>query len=403
MRVAIVTPEFLPNWGGIGTYTAQLAKHLPSDYDVHVISLSRRKEDQEESHRSDITDRITLHTLGVARDTFLYNNQFQVNLWRNFKALQEKYHFDILHANHAQMPDLILKLLNPTIPSITTVHTTIASQRVGTMRADLNLRQLERSEKMTYLLYPALSMTERLYLRRCENIIFVSEYIRGLYQASFGRPRRSRIIHNGVDTSMFRPRDRGECLEHFPMLDGMKNIILFSGRLIALKGLDTAIAAFSRIIRSTDAHLVLAGVGNFEPWRRMLESNGVPQSQYVFLGQVPYQEMPYLYPLASVFILPSYSESFPMTILEAMASGLPVVASRVGGIPEMIRDRQDGILFEPGNPLMMAESILRILSDKTLSDRTGDNARIRTENDFSATRMAMMTSEAYADVVRGCR
>jgi len=201
---------------------------------------------------------------------------------------------------------------------------------------------------------------------------------------------------------MFRPRDRGECLEHFPMLDGMKNIILFSGRLIALKGLDTAIAAFSRIIRSTDARLVLAGVGNFEPWKRMLESNGVPQSQYVFLSRVPYHEMPYLYPLASVFILPSYSESFPMTILEAMASGLPVVASRVGGIPEMIRDRQDGVLFEPGNPLVMAESILRILSDKTLSDRTGDNARIRAENDFSATRMAMMTSEAYADVVRGC-
>ena len=399
MRVAIVTPEFLPSWGGIGTYTAQLAKHLPSDYDVHVISLSRRKGDQED--HSDITNRITLHNLGNARDTFLYNNQFQVSLWRNFKTLQEKYHFDILHANHAQMPDLILKLLNHRIPSITTVHTTIISQRVGTMRADLGLRQLERSEKMTYLLYPALSMTEWLYLRRCENIIFVSEYIRGLYQASFGRPRRSRIIHNGVDTSMFRPRDRGECLQHFPMLDGMKNIILFSGRLIALKGLDTAIGAFSRIIQSTDATLVLAGVGNFDPWKRMLESNGVPQSHYVFLSQVPYQEMPYLYPLASVFILPSYSESFPMTILEAMASGLPVVASRVGGIPEMIRDKQDGVLFEPGNPLVMAESILRILSDKTLSERIGDNARIRAENDFSATRMAMMTSEAYEDVVRG--
>jgi glycosyltransferase involved in cell wall biosynthesis len=401
MKVAIVTPEFLPNWGGIGTYTAQLARHLPSEYDVHVISLSRNDNYEHKDEQPAIPDRITLHTLGNAKDTFMYNSQFQINLWRNFKSLQAKHRFDILHANHAQMPDIFLKLLGQEVPSITTVHTTIVSQRAGTKRADLRLRHIERSEKMTYLLFPALSMAERAYLRRCRNIIFVSEYIRDLFEATFGSPERSRVIHNGVDTSMFRPRDRAECLEHFPALEGMENVVLFSGRMIALKGLDTAIAAFSRIIHESDAHLVLAGVGNFDPWRRMLQDNGVPESRYLFLSQVPYQEMPYLYPLASTFILPSYSESFPMTVLEAMSSGLPVVVSRVGGIPEMIRDKQDGCLFEPGNPLALADGVMTLLSDRAFAERIGQNARNRALNEFSAVRMAAMTSEAYKEVVRG--
>jgi glycosyltransferase involved in cell wall biosynthesis len=402
MKVAIVTPEFLPNWGGIGTYTAQLAKHLPSDYDVHVISLSRGKKEERREGPPEITDRITLHTLGNAKDTFMYNSQFQVNLWRNFRSLQAKHNFDVLHANHAQMPDIFLKLLGQEVPSITTVHTTIISQRAGTKRANLGLRHIERSEKMTYLLFPALSMTERVYLKRCRNIIFVSEYIRGLFEATFGSPECSRVIHNGVDTSMFKPRDREECLERFPELDGLEDILLFSGRMIALKGLDTAIAAFSRIVRDTNAHLVLAGVGNFEPWRRMLQENGVPEPRYVFLSQVPYRKMPYLYPLASAFVLPSYSESFPMTVLEAMASGLPVIASRVGGIPEMIRDKQDGCLFEPGNPLALADGVIKLLSDRALADRIGKSARNRTLDEFSAARMAAMTSEAYKEVVGGC-
>ncbi len=401
MKVAIVTPEFLPNWGGIGTYAAQLAKHLPSDFDVHVISLSRGGKDERLEPMPGITDRITLHTLGKARDTFLYNSQFQVNLLRSFRSLRAKHQFDLLHANHAQMPDVFLKLLGEDVPSITTVHTTIISQRAGTKKADLGLRNIERSEKMTYLLFPALSMVEREYLNRCRNIIFVSDYIRKLFERTFGPPEHSRIIHNGVDTSVFRPRSREECLEHFPMLDGLENIILFSGRMIALKGLDTAIAAFSRILRDFDANLVMAGVGNFDPWRRMLAENGVPESRYVYLSQVPYHEMPYLYPLASTFILPSYSESFPMTILEAMSSGLAVVASRVGGIPEMISDQRNGVLFEPGNPLALAEGVMRILSDDVYADRISKNARNRALDEFSAVRMAVTTSEAYKEVVGG--
>jgi glycosyltransferase involved in cell wall biosynthesis len=84
-----------------------------------------------------------------------------------------------------------------------------------------------------------------------------------------------------------------------------------------------------------------------------------------------------------------------------MSSGLAVVASRVGGIPEMISDQRDGCLFEPGNPLALAEGVTRLLSDRATAERIGKSARNRALDEFSAIRMAATTSEVYREVAGG--
>ena len=78
-------------------------------------------------------------------------------------------------------------------------------------------------------------------MKRCSNAIFVSDFIRRWCEDSFKLDCRSKVIHNGIDTDMFRPRTPEECLEHFPTLAGVSNIVLFSGRMIALKGIGTAV------------------------------------------------------------------------------------------------------------------------------------------------------------------
>jgi glycosyltransferase involved in cell wall biosynthesis len=394
LRVAIVTPEFMPNWGGIGTYVAQLAKYLPSEFDVHVITLSRG-EKTGGAEPAEINDRITLHPLGTANDTFLYNNQFQVNLFRKFKELQGRNHFDLIHANHAQMPDVVLRMLNDDLTTITTVHTTIGSQRFGTKRSNMALKEIERSEKMTYLLLPALLTIERLYFSRPTKTIFVSDFIRRFYEQRYRIPADARTIHNGVDTASFRPRSRLECLEFFPQLDGRENIVLFIGRMIALKGLDTGISAFAKICHETKATVVFAGAGRTEGWHRLLLDKGVPESSFLFLDPVPYHRMPYLYPLADAFMLPSYSESFPMTVLEAMASGTPLVASNVGGIPEMVRSGQDGILFASGDVDALAQSLALLLTDRNRAKAMAANARESVAQRFTSSMMALKTAEMY--------
>ena len=399
MRVAIATPEFLPNWGGIGTYVTLLAKEMSDDVELHVITLRRGSLSDLTPETKEILDRVNVHYLGSAEDFFLFNSQFQLDMLFKFKALKAQHKFDLVHANHAQMPDLFLRFLDSETPGLTTVHTTIDSQRMGTRRSKVPLRRLERSEKMTYLMLPALKFLERMYFAKGQHVIFVSEFIRRLYSKMYRMPKDWRIVHNGVDTEMFKPMPRSECLSKFPRLDGLDSMVLFSGRMIALKGIDMAIKSLALIYKETDATLVFAGAGKFEPWKALLDELGVPPDRYIFLGGVPYPDMPYLYSLADAFVLPSYSESFPMTVLEAMACRVPVIATDVGGIPEMIDSNRNGLLFQPGDPRSLAMSLLKIIGDRKFASWLAENARAKVSTELSATKMASSTAEMYRRVL----
>jgi len=330
------------------------------------------------------------------------NNQFQLALWRSFKELNDAHSFDLVHSNHAQMADLLLKLLGSDVPSVTTVHSTIGSQRMGTKASKMPIGQLDSSERMTYLLLPFLSTAERLYMRRCSSLIYVSEFIRDWCVRSFGIDCSSRVIHNGIDTTMFGPRDISECHRRFPQLEGMENIVLFSGRMIALKGIQTALEAQKMLDPALKAHFVFAGNGSTDQWEEVARQAGLDRSRCVFLGPVPYPEMPYLYPLASAFILPSYSESFPLTVLEAMASGTPVIASEVGGVPEMITDRHNGLLVPPKDPRALTGAVSAVLSDHRFARSLVIRARDRVQDEFSATVMAKRTAEVYRSTLEEC-
>ncbi|MDD1770721.1 MAG: glycosyltransferase family 4 protein [Methanomassiliicoccales archaeon] len=397
MRICILSPEFLHNWGGIGTYVQQLASNLAGDFEMHVVTLDRRAVGSRKEERP--PEGVRVHYLGEAKDNFISNSQFQIGLLRNFNRLDAEHHFDIVHANHAQMPDLLLRLLRRDRRVVTTVHTTIDSQRMGTVSSGLPLGSLERSEKATFLMLPVLRRLEKEYLRRSANVIFVSEFIRGLFLRDHPAPEHSRVIYNGVDEDRFRPRPREECASRFPQLAGRENIVLFSGRLIALKGLETAIKAHAMIAADEGSHLVLAGTGSIDAWRSMLERSGAPPDSYTFLGPVPYPDMPFLYPLASAFVLPSHSESCPLTLLEAMACGVPSVASAVGGVPEMARQDVDAKLFPSGDAKALADALRSLLDDGPGSARLAKNARERVLSEFSCTLMARQTGEVYREAM----
>ena len=393
MRVAMVTPEFL-SWGGVGSYVHQLANNLSPEHEVHVICLGKEGKMPQ-------VENVTIHSLGTAKDTFMYNNQFQISLWRSFRQLNDAYHFDLMHSNHAQMADIMFKVLGEEVPSVTTVHSTIGSQRMGTRSSALPVRQLERSERMTLFLLPFLSTAERLYMRRCSSLIFVSEFIRDWCQDRLGVDCPSRVIHNGIDTTMFSPKPIDECLSRFPSLEGVDNIVLFSGRMIALKGISTALKAASMMDKAHRPTFVFAGNGDVEQWKHMASGLGLSEKRCRFIGPVAYDQMPYLYPLASAFMLPSYSESFPMTILEAMASGTPVIASSVGGVPEMISPGSTGLLVPPRDPRALGDGIQTILSDHRLSRAMCVRARDKVTEEFSATVMAQRTAEVYKATLEG--
>jgi glycosyltransferase involved in cell wall biosynthesis len=117
-----------------------------------------------------------------------------------------------------------------------------------------------------------------------------------------------------------------------------------------------------------------------------------------FRGHIAYGDLPRYYPGADVLVIPSFSETFGMTLVEAMACEVPVVATRVGGIPEVVANGETGILVEPGDPSVLADAILRVLSDDSLKQSMGKEGRRRVLAHFSWEQVSKVLLSHYAEI-----
>ena len=200
-------------------------------------------------------------------------------------------------------------------------------------------------------------------VRRAEVVIAVSEALAEAARRCGARDVRT--IPNGVaiPATAGREADPPE--------------ILFAGRLSPEKGIEELVAA------THGMNLVVAGDG---PLRHL-----VPDA----LGFVPHEELERLYDRAAVVVLPSYREGLPLCVLEAMAHGRPVVATRVGGIPELVEDGVTGFLVEPGDVAGLRAALERVLADPMLRRRMGREARKRVTERCSWDRVIAATLESY--------
>lgn len=405
LRLAFLAPEFMPALGGVGTYSVELVKNLSKnkDIEVHVITPTRGRNYNKQEVMEYFGNRVKIHTISKANDSFFYNFGFQLAVLRNFKKLHKEHKFDLVHsANLVHMPDIFLKFGNIGIPSITTVHTTLKSQSYANGSIKLEgAGKKSMVERMTYLTYPYISMMERKYLKETKNLIAVSNWVKGFVMER-SNPKNLTVIPNGVDIERFFPKkglgkeEKGDFGE---LEDLGRPIVLYCGRLMALKGLKTLIASMEGVLKEKDAYFVFAGPGEREPWEKMIESVGISKNSYTFLGQVNHEKIPSLYRKADIFVLPSFTESCPLTVLEAMASGLPVIASEVGGISEIIENRKDGLLVKPGDTAELTKSIITLLSENELRKNFARSARAKAVEKFSSEKMAEQTLGYYRKVL----
>lgn len=163
----MLATEFLPNWGGVGTYCIELAKALADKVELHVVTLGREEKGKLAYSKEDIQEffdgKIQAHLLtrAPAGDTFYYNAKMQFAVYMKLGKLAKEYHFDLVHSNFPQMADLLLKIKGGlSLPSITTIHTTIKGQKDGMMSSGQTFFRMELSEKSTLLLYPVLRMAD---------------------------------------------------------------------------------------------------------------------------------------------------------------------------------------------------------------------------------------------------
>jgi len=220
------------------------------------------------------------------------------------------------------------------------------------------------------------------------------------------RPERIRVTYNGVDANLFRPIPDAK-VPNLPEAEG-KKVVLYVGHFGLRKGLIYLIKAMARVAKEVpDSALVCVGgvpdwLGKGQYWpylKQIIESNNL-EGKVFLLGKVSNSALPLFYSASTVSVLPSYYEAFPKVVIEAMACGRPVVATKDGGPAEAIEDggARAGLLVSFGSEGELADALTTILQDERLGERMGEVGRKRVVADFTWERVAQRIDSMYGEL-----
>jgi len=238
----------------------------------------------------------------------------------------------------------------------------------------------------------------RILYRLSTKVVVNSASVRDVLVKRDGLPPgKIRVIHNGVDLDRFAsaPRDRERL---FPGVGNSSKLIAVAANMYSrVKGHSCLIVAAGTICREVpEAIFILIGDGKERAkLERQVREAGLEKS-FLFLGFR--DDVPELLASCDLAVLPSESEGLPNSVLEAMAAGVPVVATCVGGIPEIIDNGQNGLLVPPENPPALAEAILRVLRDRNLAMRLARAGQERVRTHFSFDRVVAELRQLYTPV-----
>jgi len=175
--------------------------------------------------------------------------------------------------------------------------------------------------------------------------------------------------------------------------------IVFLGLIGERKGIFDLIKVLSRLIaEECNIHLTVGGNGDIKRLINEIEKNGL-KNNVTYAGWIVGNDKDELMRNTDIFVLPSYGEGMPMTILEAMSYAIPVIATNVGGIPELIKDGETGHLIEPGNLDQLLEKMKKLIEDENMRVSMGKKGRETVEKDFSISEMANKIDDVYESLL----
>jgi glycosyltransferase involved in cell wall biosynthesis len=233
-----------------------------------------------------------------------------------------------------------------------------------------------------YALRTAAARILRRYYDHVNHFICLTNFQRNILIKE-GLPQdRVSVLTNPVEIKVVKPSVEVE-----------KNSVLFVGRVSREKGI-TSLFDAARIC--PDIPFVVAG--NYEA---MPEARKLAPSNVTLLGALPSQKLGAFYDKARIFVLPSvWYEGFPTVLLEAMSHGLPVVCSRIGGLPEIVDDGITGLLYEPGNVAELTEKFRILWDDPALCRKMGESGRQKLNDKYNAEKLLDQVIGIYEKVIR---
>jgi glycosyltransferase involved in cell wall biosynthesis len=260
---------------------------------------------------------------------------------------------------------------------ISTVHSTWAGEANAIQGEPYS--RLNANEKFLVSFTWFLRIFEERMMKRSQKLIAVSDFTRLELKRYYGvAESKIRVIHNGVDTAKFQPAADKRKVKAELGFNPDNPTIISVGRLYARKGLFTLIESMPAVVkRFPNAKFIISGKGQSDEMRKLInyaQQLGV-QGNIVFTGYFPDAKLPRLYQAADVFAFSTFYEHHPFAVLEALSTGLPVVTTNVGGIPETITDDKDGFMCTPFNSQQFAQRILYLLEHPDKAAEMGAQAR----------------------------
>lgn len=289
---------------------------------------------------------------------------------------------------------------------ISTIHSIYPHEDIEVIKHDpLSIYRFFR----LMFISPQHYITLKNLISNSESVISVAGFLAKMIRSMFNiRKERIVVIPNSVDTEFFKPIKKDLALKvlnefllkrNFTQIPENTVVVLFLGRLDPRKGLHILIRSLNKIIFKNWV-LIIAGVGQPDYIRRIIKLTAMLSltDKVRIIGKVPRCLLPYLYSSASIYVLPSTFEGLPATILEAMACGCPIIATKVSGIPEAVefdRNVKAGILIDKPDPLELSKALDLLLENETLRNIFSQNALRNVRSKFAWS----INVKKYMDVI----
>lgn len=377
MKIAHVCPEYKPAISGVGQVVEELAKRQARDgNEVHVYAPDWDKK-KIIKKKEEIIDGIHIHRIKhVARAA-----NFATFFPGVFNRLIEG-KFDVIHSHLFGHLHFFLSALAAKLSRTRHIHTTHCPW------TDAN-----RSTAGRFGVVISYNLFSRLALAMTDKIIAITPWEYGFIKRFGGQKEKIVNIPNGMSEEFFVKARKND----FRKKNGIKEndkLILFFGRLSVTKAPDKFVE-IAKIILKKRKDCVFLIVGPDEGLKEKVKKMIGDEKAIILLDAIrDRKEVIKMYQSADVFVLPSYREGLPLTLFEAMACGLPIVATPVNGIPYEMKDKENGFLVKYGDNEKFSERIIQLLENKKLREEIGKK-NLEKAKEYNWDKIAEKTMEIY--------
>jgi 1,4-alpha-glucan branching enzyme len=395
-KVCFISPEYWPLTGGTGSYVYYLSRELMRNgYDINIVTGGTQAKDIK------VNPQLSVNFLQIPKTPIVKSFLFAGNSYRKLRRIRDIINADITHANLPLVPNFAVPP-NISRAHISTVHSTWAGE-ANAIRGEPYSR-LNANEKFMVSFTWFLRIFEERMMKRSKRLIAVSDFTRKELTQYYGvSESKIRVIHNGVDTKKFQPAADKRKVKAELGFNPDDPAIVSVGRLYARKGLFTLIESIPAVAaKFPNAKFIVSGKGQSDEMRKLVvhaEKLGV-KDKLIFTGYFPDKKLPKLYQAADVFAFSTFYEHHPFAVLEALSTGLPVVTTNVGGIPETITDGKDGFMCKPFDAEAFSARILYLLENPAQANEMGYQARKTIEERFDWRIVVKEAIKVYNEVLK---